>query len=193
MELKTYLSKISQLTGLNKVLVTALSFSMITNIILSCLSIGAFIWSVDHHSTLVTPMAINKSFLISPSAVDASYLEQMALTFLAARFNVSPQNVDTNQQLILDETDSSMYHFVDDVLQGEAKVIKNNDMSSAFVLNAAPKISTQNLEVKVSGTLKKWVADRMLPDEKKTYLLTFTYQGGMLKLKDFEEEKNEEF
>ncbi|MDW7571172.1 TraE/TraK family type IV conjugative transfer system protein, partial [Klebsiella pneumoniae] len=48
--------------------------------------------------TAVTPMGFNVPFAVSQNSADASYLQQMALSFIALRLNVSPEIVDASHQ-----------------------------------------------------------------------------------------------
>lgn len=55
----------------------------------------------NEQRTAVTPMGFNASFAVSQNSADASYLQQMALSFIALRLNVSSETVDASHQALL--------------------------------------------------------------------------------------------
>ena len=55
----------------------------------------------NEQRTAVTPMGFNVPFAVSQNSADASYLQQMALSFIALRLNVSPEIVDASHQALL--------------------------------------------------------------------------------------------
>ena len=55
----------------------------------------------NEQRTAVTPMAFNAPFAVSQNSADASYLQQMALSFIALRLNVSSETVDASHQALL--------------------------------------------------------------------------------------------
>lgn len=52
----------------------------------------------NEQRTAVTPMGFNASFAVSQNSADASYLQQMALSFIALRLNVSSETVDASRE-----------------------------------------------------------------------------------------------
>lgn len=55
----------------------------------------------NEQRTAVTPMGFNMPFAVSQNSADASFLQQMALAFIALRLNVSPEIVDASHQALL--------------------------------------------------------------------------------------------
>ncbi|EDY1091088.1 type IV conjugative transfer system protein TraE, partial [Salmonella enterica subsp. enterica serovar Sandiego] len=55
----------------------------------------------NEQRTAVTPMGFNAPFAVSQNSADASYLQQMALSFIALRLNVSSETVDASHQALL--------------------------------------------------------------------------------------------
>ncbi|HCO9234320.1 TPA: type-F conjugative transfer system secretin TraK, partial [Escherichia coli] len=53
----------------------------------------------NEQRTAVTPMAFNAPFAVSQNSADASYLQQMALSFIALRLNVSSETLQAPVEL----------------------------------------------------------------------------------------------
>ena len=86
--------------------VMAIAFIFMSVLIVLSLSVNV-IQGVNNYRlqneqrTAVTPMAFNAPFAVSQNSADASYLQQMALSFIALRLNVSSETVDASHQALL--------------------------------------------------------------------------------------------
>ena len=143
-------------------------------------------WSFVHQKRTVVPAEIRQPFSISDTAVDASYLRQMALLFTAQRLNISPTNVAQNHGFILQYTDPKYYHDFVAVLNAEKQEVTKQNISSVFYPEEIiPDVNKMNILIK--GTLARWVGSLGLPQVKKYYLITFSYNSGNLKVLSFAE------
>lgn len=86
----------------------------------------------NEQRTAVTPMAFNAPFAVSQNSADASYLQQMALSFIALRLNVSPEIVDASHQALLQYIRPGAQNQMKVILAEEAKLIKKDNVNSAF-------------------------------------------------------------
>lgn len=83
--------------------VMAIAFIFMSVLIVLSLSVNV-IQGVNNYRlqneqrTAVTPMAFNAPFAVSQNSADASYLQQMALSFIALRLNVSSETCMTMEQ-----------------------------------------------------------------------------------------------
>ncbi len=71
-------------------------------------------------------------FAVSQNSADASYLQQMALSFIALRLNVSPEIVDASHQALLQYIRPGAQNQMKVILAEEAKLIKKDNVNSAF-------------------------------------------------------------
>ncbi|MER1498613.1 type IV conjugative transfer system protein TraE, partial [Enterobacter cloacae] len=55
----------------------------------------------NEQKSIVTPMLFNAPFAVSQNQADASYLQQMALSLIALRLNVTPETVDASHEQLL--------------------------------------------------------------------------------------------
>lgn len=86
----------------------------------------------NEQRTAVTPMAFNAPFAVSQNSADASYLQQMALSFIALRLNVSSETVDASHQALLQYIRPGAQNQMKVILAEEAKRIKTDNVNSAF-------------------------------------------------------------
>ena len=77
-------------------------------------------------------MGFNVPFAVSQNSADASYLQQMALSFIALRLNVSSETVDASHQALLQYIRPGAQNQMKVILAEEAKRIKNDNVNSAF-------------------------------------------------------------
>lgn len=155
---------------------------LISNILLA----GFSGYAVFHAKREVTPFASTDGYVISDSAVDENYLNMISVNLMDARLNVTPETVDQNNALLMQFIASSESASFSQKIAHEAAIIKKDKISSAFFKREVVS-NPHNLSTVIQGTLKRWVGYRALPDEEKTYLLTYTYHLGDLKVTSFKE------
>ncbi len=113
--------------------VMAIAFIFMSVLIVLSLSVNV-IQGVNNYRlqneqrTAVTPMAFNAPFAVSQNSADASYLQQMALSFIALRLNVSSETVDASHQALLQYIRPGAQNQMKVILAEEAKRIKNDNV-----------------------------------------------------------------
>jgi len=143
-------------------------------------------WSFAHQKRTIVPAEINQAFTVSDSKVDASYLRQMALFFIAERLNLTPSNINQSHATILQYTDSKFYHEFVSVLAKEKQSVITQNISSVFYPEEIIALPSE-LSVRVNGSLMHWVGNVALSSTKKNYKLKFSYKSGNLKVLSFAE------
>jgi len=83
----------NRIIALSFVLLGVLLFLSIVSIVI--LSVTNYKLQGDRQVVAV-PMLFKAPFAISENSMDANYLEQMALSFVSLRLNVSPETVDAS-------------------------------------------------------------------------------------------------
>jgi len=180
MELKTAQTKLQILSGrLHYLLLISIGL-LISNIFLVWL-VG---WSFSHQKRVIVPIDFKQPFVVSDSTVDASYLRQMALFFIAERLNVNPTNINQSHNLILQYTDAKFYHDFLGVLHKENQAVIKQNISSVFYPEEV-KPNTKELNVLIKGTLAHWVGSTPIEPVKKNYTIKFSYRSGDLKVVSF--------
>ncbi|WP_249533338.1 type IV conjugative transfer system protein TraE [Escherichia coli] len=143
--------------------VMAIAFIFMSVLIVLSLSVN-IIQGVNNYRlqneqrTAVTPMAFNSPFAVSQNSADASYLQQMALSFIALRLNVSSETVDASHQALLQYIRPGAQNQMKVILAEEAKRIKNDNVNSAF-FQTSVRVWPQYGRVEIRGVLKTWIGD----------------------------------
>ncbi|WP_267651380.1 type IV conjugative transfer system protein TraE [Escherichia coli] len=143
--------------------VMAIAFIFMSVLIVLSLSVNV-IQGVNNYRlqneqrTAVTPMAFNAPFAVSQNSADASYLQQMALSFIALRLNVSSETVDASHQALLQYIRPGAQNQMKVILAEEAKRIKTDNVNSAF-FQTSVRVWPQYGRVEIRGVLKTWIGD----------------------------------
>ncbi|HIH4799855.1 TPA: type IV conjugative transfer system protein TraE, partial [Escherichia coli] len=144
----------------------------------------------NEQRTAVTPMAFNAPFAVSQNSADASYLQQMALSFIALRLNVSSETVDASHQALLQYIRPGAQNQMKVILAEEAKRIKNDNVNSAF-FQTSVRVWPQYGRVEIRGVLKTWIGDSKPFTDIKHYILILKRENGMTWLDNFGETDDE--
>lgn len=138
----------------------------------------------NEQRTAVTPMAFNAPFAVSQNSADASYLQQMALSFIALRLNVSSETVDASHQALLQYIRPGAQNQMKVILAEEAKRIKNDNVNSAF-FQTSVRVWPQYGRVEIRGVLKTWIGDSKPFTDIKHYILILKRENGVTWLDNF--------
>lgn len=144
----------------------------------------------NEQRTAVTPMAFNAPFAVSQNSADASYLQQMALSFIALRLNVSSETVDASHQALLQYIRPGAQNQMKVILAEEAKRIKNDNVNSAF-FQTSVRVWPQYGRVEIRGVLKTWIGDSKPFTDIKHYILILKRENGVTWLDNFGETDDE--
>lgn len=137
----------------------------------------------NEQRTAVTPMGFNASF-------DASYLQQMALSFIALRLNVSSETVDASHQALLQYIRPGAQNQMKVILAEEARRIKADNVNSAF-FQTSVRVWPQYGRVEIRGVLKTWIGDSKPFTDIKHYILILKRENGVTWLDNFGETDDE--
>jgi len=180
MQKQIFSTVLDMVKALNALLVIGFVFLGIT-----CSVLSICLYQIMHHKNMtLVPPVINKPFTVSQVKPDKTYLEHMGLFLLGLKYNLTPETVHTNHEMLLGYINPAHYASLLGRFTKEEKSIRAQKISSVFY--PEPKttgISLPTLQMKISGTLKKWVGTRPLTPETVTLILQFDYQQGLLSLK----------
>lgn len=137
---------------------------------------------------IVVPMAFNSPFIISEENMSATYQQQIAMSFLPMRLNVTPENVKRKHEFLLQWVRPASRPEMKVILDKEADQIIANAVSSSFSI-ASFRVYPDALTVDISGELTTWIGDSKPIPESKTYRLELEAEDGVLYLKSFTEVK----
>ncbi|MCP9269140.1 type IV conjugative transfer system protein TraE [Xenorhabdus sp. XENO-1] len=144
----------------------------------------------NEQRTVQTPMLYDAPFAVSQNQADASYLRQMALSFVALRLNVTPETVDASHAALLNFVKPAAQNELKVKLAEDAKRIKGNNVNSAFYQTSV-KVYPMDGRIDIRGELKTWIGNSQPYSEIKHYVLILERTNGMSWLSRFGEVNNE--
>ena len=163
---------------------TLLILSLVANSILA-----GFAWDLKNKAQVVViPAVLKTPISLSQTRVNGAYLEQMALTFVNERLNITPETIEASHQLLLQYTSPKFYSEFKRLLDKESIFVQKNKVSSVFYVSRI-KVDPQHFTALIQGDLKRWMGYRLLGETPKTYRLKFNYDG-VLSMTDFSEMKS---
>lgn len=151
---------------------------------------GSLAWHfATTQKTVTTPMTYNQPFTSDAVGADASGMTMFASSFIYWRLNVSPENIDNNQNMLLGFVPSTERDALKKALDIEAERIKKGGITTRFDTKDIRVMSDGSVEF--SGTLKSATTNGAittpLKDQAKTYRLKISYKNGIVNLHSFEE------
>lgn len=138
----------------------------------------------------ITPMLFNAPFAVSQNQADASYLEQLSLSFIALRLNVTPETVDAQHAQLMKYVYPASQNSLKVQLAEDAKRIKDNNVNATFYMTSIRSYPAEN-RVDIRGELKTWIGDSSPYTEIRHYVLQFYRMDGISWLSRFGEINNE--
>ena len=112
----------------------------------------------------------------------------MSEFFVFLRFNETPSSAKSQQQKLLEYVDPSHYEALKIQMMDEETHIKKEHISTAFY-PADVDVDVKKLQTTIKGDLISSVGTTMLPAQRVTYQIVFSYNGGRLWVKSFNEVK----
>lgn len=140
----------------------------------------------SEQKVVVTPMLYNQPFAVALNTADTAYLQQMALSFMALRLNVSPETVEAAHAILLKFVKPAAQNQLKVQLALEAKRIKDSNVNAAFYQTAI-RVYPNDQRIDVQGELKTWIGDGKPLSEIKHYVLFLERLDGMTRLVKFVE------
>lgn len=151
---------------------------------------GSLAWHfATTQKTITTPMTYNRPFASDAVSADATGMTQFATSFIYWRLNITPENIDNNQKMILGYVPSAERDVLKKALDIEAERIKKGGITTQF--DTKEIRVTNDGSVEFSGTLKSSTTNgaitTFLKPEEKIYQLKLSYVNGVINLHSFEE------
>lgn len=151
---------------------------------------GSLAWHfATTQKTITTPMTYNRPFASDAVSADATGMTQFATSFIYWRLNITPENIDNNQKMILGYVPSAERDVLKKALDIEAERIKKGGITTQF--DTKEIRVTNDGSVEFSGTLKSSTTNgtitTFLKPEEKIYRLKLSYVNGVINLHSFEE------
>ena len=141
-------------------------------------------WTVVNSTVAIVPPEVKRPYEIGASYASRDYLADMANYVLQMRGTVSPDSVDYQNKVILKMTDPDGYGQLKADLEGAALRIKKDRIATVWTPRKE-SVSERDKVVRVSGSMKTYIADVLTSTRDQEYLVEFnvTSSGRLYVLK----------
>ena len=146
-----------------------LCFSL-TLVLLGGVGVLGFVLLKD--TVKIVPVEIRKPYEMGANYANRDYLADMASYVLGSVLSVTPESVDHNNKVILKMTHPDGYPTLKTALDAAAARLKKERITTLW--NARNEtIDERNLVVRASGTVKTFIADKLVSDTPRDYSVKF--------------------
>lgn len=142
--------------------------------------------------TILVP-GLTQEVWTKEGGVSASYLEESTLMYLPLLLDLNPEIIDHKAAVIfkyVSQSDAIYMKKVQDYFAEAAKKYRQFALSTYFSVKNL-EVDAKGLEVKANGVLTSRYGEEGFETTKISYLLKFEWTGGKLRLKEFEQYKEE--
>jgi conjugal transfer pilus assembly protein TraE len=180
---------------LNSNRIIAIGF-IVMALLIAALTVAVIIMAINNYrlqnekQVVAVPMLFKAPFGVSQNSADASYLEQMALSFVALRLNVTPETVNATHSTLLMMVKPAAQNALKIVLAEEANRIRASNVNAAF-FQTSVKVYPAQGRVDIRGELRTWIGDSAPEKKLKHYSLYIDRSEGVTWLAKFVEVNDE--
>jgi conjugal transfer pilus assembly protein TraE len=172
-----------------KILAISISYFLGVLVMLQAISMILLIkYAHNKHESHFIPPHITQNFSLSKVAVSDTYLRDMSHFLIQLRFNITPNTANTQFNAFLNYIAPVLYGDIRSQLVKEMEQIKHEHLSIAFY-PLSFDIDVKKFTVKVLGDMKRFVGSELMSETRETYLMEYTYENGLLKIKNIEKVK----
>lgn len=135
---------------------------------------------------VLVPPRITQTLELQGSEVSPSYLEEMTTYFVHLIWDRTKETGVSSTNMILRYIAPESYGQIRAKLALEVERIQKDDIRTQFSMT---DMTVQGLTVKATGILVTYVGRECVSETKTTCRLVYGFSGGMIRLKEFSEEK----
>lgn len=183
MQKKTFEDEINSLRSSVKTKTRNEKLLVISNVILA----GVVAFSFNHERVVVVPaMAPEYKMMISSDKASPEYLDNYSRTILDLLLNITPNNVQAQQNMLIGMVDPKYRDELQDKLIEISSQVKGNNLSQNFYIQNIRIINKPNV-VFVTGTLNQYIDKNIATSKKINYKLTFNVRNYNARLTGIEQ------
>ncbi len=171
-------------------LLSQIRFHKLMSLILAVIIFGGMIifgYVLVRDTTKILPPEIRRPYEIGANYANKEYLLDMANYVLGTVLNVTPENADHNNKVILKMAHPDGYPTLKTALDAAAMRIRQEKVTTIWVPRKE-EVFERDKRVKVNGKLKTYIADKLTSEREKNYIVEFTITtSGRLYVSKIEE------
>jgi conjugal transfer pilus assembly protein TraE len=166
--------------------------ALASGLLVLCLMLLFFCFHLSQAERIIlVPPNIARTFWITQSEASPEYLSEMSAFFAYLRLNLTPENADSQRQLLLRYVDPRFYGPINNALILERDRITKEHISTAFYpVNI--RVDAKRNTVIITGDFVSNMGLTQLSLERVSYQLHYRYDQGRLLVSQFQEVKTHE-
>ena len=185
MEKTVYKNKL--ITALKRIRVNDLVLIILALCLLLALILA--VKNMGRERTIIVPPVVHDEFWVDSNDADPKYLQEMATYFIFLANNVSPENIEYQNNLIINYVNPSEQGMLRTQLAQQAARIKRNQLTTMFSIIGYKVDAGANIVI-VNGVLKSIIGDKVVSTTEKSYRVSFQIINGQLYINEFGEVNN---
>ncbi len=163
-----------------------------SGLLILCLILSFLIVFLSGRERIVLlPPSMKNDIWISNKSASTEYLSRMTLFLAELALNVTTENVDFQQELLLRYVDPTYHRILKTQLVAEADRVKKDHITTAF-FPVDLKVDSAHSDVIVTGDLKSYVGGTSLPTKRVSYHIAYRFNAFTPLIILFEEIREKE-
>jgi conjugal transfer pilus assembly protein TraE len=185
MRLSTYQAEIKKMIEQRNGYLVLSSGLLILCLILSLL----VIFLSDRERIILMPPSMDNTIWVANKSASPEYYSRMTLFLSELALNITADNINYQQELLLRYVDPSYYITLKPQLVSQSDRVKKEHITTAF-FPVDIKVNSKHADAIVTGDLKSYVGDTALPTKRVSYHIAYRLNSFMPLITLFEEVKN---
>jgi type IV conjugative transfer system protein TraE len=179
MELETLSNSLEKIIKQRNIFALLLCILMISNLILSICIFS------NSKTVVLVPSTISSEMEVGTNVANDNYIMAIARDVILSYLNITPQNIDILDSIVLGYVPSNLYSAFKKDLDERKDSVKLKGISQTFHIKDM-QINERN-QIFITGELSIFMSGKVIEEVKKAYILDFSMKGNMLRLIAFEE------
>lgn len=138
---------------------------------------------------VLMPPSMKNNIWVANTSASPEYFSRMTLFLSELALNLTADNIDFQQELLLRYVDSEYYPILKPQLVAQADRIKKDHISTAF-FPVDIKVDSKHATVIITGDLKSYIGDMALPIKRVAYRMAYKFNSFTPLVTKFEEVHN---
>lgn len=160
-----------------------LGWMVLANVVLAF----GLVYSIFHERVVMSPvMAPEYKMMITNNKASPEYLNLLARNILDLLLNITPNNVQAQQNELMTLVDSKYRDELQSKLMDIATQVKTNNLSQNFYVQTIKIINKDNV-IYVMGTLNQYIDKNISSSKHQNYKLTFIINNYIPKIAGIEQ------
>lgn len=179
MNLTTLSDNLNRIIKQRNMLLMVVILMIVSNLILSLKVVSG------NKTVVLVPSILTNEVEISEGLLNDNYISAIARDIILSYLNITPQNIDILDNIVLGYVPSDVYADFKKELDERKISVKQKGISQNFQIKDV--VIMEDGSVLIKGDLMIFVGGKMIEQKKKSYKLSFALKNTLIRLNNFEE------